>query len=199
MKKTSKALLLVFLCCVFSFIYAVKTKQPLEHESPTGNVYQFSFTTIDGAPMPLSDFNGKVMVIVNTASQCGFTGQYTDLQKIYEEYKTQDFVVIGVPCNQFANQEPDSEETIAKFVLKNYGVTFPLTSKADVKGRNIHPFFEWATAQEKRGVLSPKARWNFHKLIIDRKGRLVSSFASQVNPSSAKMRAEVERLLKDTP
>ena len=160
------------------------------------SAYKFEFQTIDGKPMPLSKFNGKVLVVVNTASQCGFTGQYRDLQAIYDDYKERGLVVIGVPCNQFASQEPAPEETIAEFVSKQYGITFPLTSKVNVKGQNIHPFFKWATNQKKGGILFSKPRWNFHKFLVDRQGNLAASFGSQVNPSSQKMRNEIERLLK---
>ncbi|MEM8833815.1 MAG: glutathione peroxidase [Pseudomonadota bacterium] len=185
-------LLLLALISVVSFSNA-----QAETISSEKNAYQFNFTSIDGAPMPLSDCRGQVIVAVNTASQCGFTGQYTDLQQIYEEYKEQGLVVIGMPCNQFARQEPDSEQTIAKFVSDEYGVTFPLTSKVNVKGSNIHPFFEWVTGDHKGEVKSSKPNWNFHKFIIDRNGQLAASFGSRVKPTSKKMRSEIERLLNE--
>ena len=162
----------------------------------TPNAHSFAFKSIDGEDMPLSDFSGKVLLIVNTASQCGFTKQYTDLQALYEDYKDAGLVVIGVPCNDFGKQEPGQLETIKDFTKSQFGVTFPLTQKYSVKGDDIHPFFEWAGEQKKGGFLQSSPKWNFHKFLIDQDGDLVKSFGSQVNPSSPKIREEIERLLK---
>ena len=159
------------------------------------NAHAFSFISIDGAPMPLADYKGGVVLIVNTASQCGFTGQYKDLQMIYEEYREQGLTVIGVPCNQFGSQEPDPESSIADFVSQQFGITFPLTSKVSVKGSDSHPFFDWASGQKKGGFLFSSPKWNFHKFLIDQDGNLVGSFGSQVNPASDTIRSEIERLL----
>lgn len=157
--------------------------------------YQFSFTSIDGAPMPLANFKGQVMLIVNTASQCGFTKQYEGLQDLHEKYQDQGFTVIGVPCNNFGNQEPSSTEHIKEFIKNQYGVTFPMTEKYDVSGDDIHPFFEWAIEQDKGGLLFSKPRWNFHKYLIDRKGQVVKSFGSSVEPMSDRITSEIEKLL----
>ena len=161
------------------------------------NAFQFEFTSIDGKPMPLSVFRGKVTLIVNTASQCGFTKQYTDLQELYETYQEQGFTVIGVPCNDFGKQEPDDLEAIKDFTSNQFGITFPLTQKYSVKGSDAHPFFAWASSQRKGTFLQSSPKWNFHKFLIDQNGNLVKSFGSQVNPSSDKVHKAIEELLKD--
>ncbi len=160
--------------------------------------YQFTFTDIDGAAMPLSQFKGKVILIINTASQCGFTDQYKDMQNLHEAYKDRGLVVIGVPCNQFGKQEPGSEQIISDFVEKQYGVTFPMTSKVAVKGKDAHPFFTWAASKKKGGLIFSSPKWNFHKYLIGPDGTLIKSYGSQVKPSSPKIVDEIERLLKIT-
>jgi glutathione peroxidase len=164
-------------------------------EQTLAGAYQFSFVSIDGKPMPLSDFKGKVMLIVNTASQCGFTKQYEDLQHLHKIYKEDGLVVIGVPCNNFGGQEPGDANTIKDFIETTYGVTFPMTQKYDVKGENIHPFFEWATSQKKGGLIFSSPKWNFHKFLIGRDGQLYKSYGSQVSPTSEQMKQDIESLL----
>lgn len=161
------------------------------------NAYQFEFTSIDGKPMPLRDFEGKTLLVVNTASQCGFTKQYKDLQALYEMYKNRGLVVIGVPCNDFGNQEPGDEGVIKDFTTNKFGVTFPMTQKYSVKGSDAHPFFTWASAQKKGAFLQSSPKWNFHKFLVGPDGDLKKSFGSQVSPSSNKMRTEIEKLLAD--
>lgn len=177
--------------------YALSLDQMEEYQMSKAGAYMFSFTSIDGEPMPLSGFAGQVVLIVNTASQCGFTKQYKDLQALYERYKDRGLVVIGVPCNQFGGQEPGSESTIKDFTQKQFGVTFPLTSKADVSGKNAHPFFTWASDQKKGAFLQSSPKWNFHKFLIDRQGQLVKSFGSYVDPDSSEIITEIEKLLAD--
>lgn len=157
--------------------------------------HQFSFTSIDGEPMSLADFKGQVVMVVNTASQCGFTKQYKDLQALYETYKDRGFSIIGVPCNNFGGQEPGAEETIKDFARNKFGVTFPLTAKADVNGANAHPFFTWASSQKKGGVIFSTPRWNFHKFLLDQNGQLVKSFGSQTGPLSRSITSEIDKLL----
>lgn len=159
--------------------------------------YLYSFTSIDGAPMPLSSYAGQVMLIVNTASQCGFTKQYEDLQALYARYKDRGFVVIGVPCNQFGKQEPGSEAVIKDFAQKQFGVTFPLTAKTEVSGAKAHPFFAWASAEKKGAFLQSSPKWNFHKFLIDRKGQLVKSYGSHINPDDDAIISEIEKLLDE--
>lgn len=160
------------------------------------NAHQFSFISIDGDDMPLSNFKGKAVLVVNTASKCGFTDQYKDLQTLYESYQDQGLVVIGVPCNDFASQEPGSLEVIQDFTKNQFGVTFPLTQKYSVKGEDAHPFFVWASEEKKGGFLQNAPKWNFHKFLIDKNGDLVKSFGSHINPMSQSIRGEIEKLLK---
>lgn len=160
--------------------------------SSADNAYQFSFTGIDGAPMPLSAYAGRAILIVNTASQCGFTGQYKGLEALYQTYKDRGLTVIGVPCNDFGGQEPGSLEDIKAFTEKQYGVTFPLTQKYDVKGENIHPFYTWAAKQETDALFFTKPRWNFHKYLIAPDGHLAGSFGSNVEPDSKELITAIE-------
>ena len=157
--------------------------------------YQFSFESITGGVLPLSDFKGQIFMVVNTASQCGFTKQYEDLQKIYDDYSDQGFSVIGVPCNDFGNQEPGDEDIIKGFVKDQFGVTFPMTNKVSVKGDNAHPFFKWASNQKKGSFLQSSPKWNFHKFLIDRDGQVFKSYGSHVSPTSEKVRQDIEALL----
>ncbi len=158
-----------------------------------GSAYDFSFKTLMGQePLPLSNFKGKVVMIVNTASECGFTPQYEGLQTLYDAYKDKGFVVIGVPSNDFGGQEPGSNETIAEFCKLNYGVTFPMASKEVVSGKDAHPFYLWA--KEKLGFgTAPK--WNFHKYLIDQNGALVDYYNSTTAPDADKVKKRVEELL----
>jgi len=143
-------------------------------------------------PLPLKEFEGKVLLVVNTASNCGFTKQYDGLEKLYNTYKDQGLVVIGVPSNDFGQQEPGSNEEIAKFCKFNYGVTFPMTSKEIVSGDNAHPFYIWAKKTLGFGT-APK--WNFHKYLVDRHGRLVDYFNSTTTPDSGSIKQAIEKAL----
>jgi glutathione peroxidase len=147
------------------------------------SIYDIEVTTIDGEVVKLEKFKGKKLLIVNTASKCGYTPQYEELEKLYEKYKDQ-LVVLGFPCNQFGGQEPGSEKEIKAFCTKNYGVTFPMFSKIDVKGENQHPLYRWLTNKELNGVESSKVKWNFHKYLIDENGNYIAHFPSSVNPMS---------------
>ncbi len=156
--------------------------------------YDFSFEPLIGdEPIALSQFKGKVLLIVNTASKCGFTGQYAGLEKLYETYKDRGLVVIGVPSNDFGQQEPGTNDEIAHFCKLNYGVSFPITDKEDVIGDHAHPFYIWA--KKTFGVLGvPK--WNFHKYLIDRQGHLVDYFYSTTGPDNGRLIKAIEKLLK---
>ncbi len=146
------------------------------------SVYAFSAKTIQGEEKSLGDFAGKVLLIVNTASKCGFTPQYAGLEKLYQQQQKAGLEILGFPCNQFGEQEPGRAEEILSFCQKNYGVTFPLFAKIDVNGRYAHPLFEFLKA-EAPGVLGSKAiKWNFTKFLVDRKGRVVSRFAPKDKP-----------------
>ncbi len=159
-----------------------------------GSAYDYSFTTLmDEKPLPLSQFKGKVLLIVNTASKCGFTKQYEGLQKLYDKYKDKGLVVIGVPSNDFGKQESGSAEEIATFCKLNYGVTFPMTSKQQVSGDNPHPFYKWASQALGLGT-SPK--WNFHKYVINKNGKLVEYFNSNTTPDADSIVNLIEKLLE---
>lgn len=155
--------------------------------------YDFSFTSIEGEPLPLTKYKGKVVLVVNTASLCGFTDQYKALQSVWERYQSEGFVLLGVPSNDFGSQEPGSEKEIKQFCELNYGIDFPMTTKVSVKGKQAHPFYEWA-AQE-MGTLA-KPRWNFHKYLIGPNGRLVEWFSSPTKPTSKRMMHAIETQLK---
>ncbi len=157
------------------------------------SIYQFSAKSIDGKEVSLQQFAGNVLLIVNTASKCGFTPQYKELQQLYEKYHERGFFVLGFPCNQFGNQEPGSEEEISEFCELNYGVTFPMFAKIDVNGNNAHPLFTYLKEQAP-GILGSKAiKWNFTKFLVDRKGRVVNRFASNVSPLA--LQDKIEELL----
>lgn len=159
------------------------------------NASVYSFHTLKNhEALPLSSFLGKVLVIVNTASKCGFTSQYAALETLYEKYKDKGLVVLGVPSNDFGGQEPGSEEEIAQFCQINYGVSFPLTSKEIVSGQNAHPFFLWAKQKLGFGT-APK--WNFHKYLINRRGELINYFYPITAPDSARFIKAIEKALKD--
>jgi glutathione peroxidase len=158
----------------------------------TPNAYSFSFVSIDGKPMPMSEFKGKTVLVVNTASQCGFTPQYTQLEAIYQKYKDKGLVVLGVPSNDFGGQEPGSNAEIKKFCEGNYDVDFPLTTKYDVKGAEAHPFYQWAAATAGDPAV-PK--WNFHKLLIDGNGNLVAEFPTKVKPDAPDVTKAIETSL----
>ena len=149
----------------------------------SSTVYDFSITRIDGEEINLNTFKGKKILFVNVASKCGYTPQYEGLQKLYEQNKEK-LVIIGLPCNQFMHQEPGTNKEIKSFCTKNYGVTFPITEKVNVKGDEIHPLYSWLTRKELNGVEESKVKWNFQKYLIDEEGKLVQVFGSKVEPLS---------------
>lgn len=144
-------------------------------------IYDFTVKDIQGNDLSLEKFKGKVMLIVNTASNCGFTKQYDGLQKLYEKYKDQGFVILGFPCNQFGKQEPGDEKEIANFCTDTFNVTFPMMSKIEVNGENAHPLYKFLK-KEKGGVLGDEIKWNFTKFLVDKEGNLVDRFAPQKTP-----------------
>lgn len=180
------------------------------------SIYDLSAVNIDGDEVSLGDYRGKVLVIVNTASRCGFTPQYSDLQKLYEKYNLRGFEVLGFPCNQFAEQEPGNRADIKSFCLINYGVSFPLFEKVDVKGANAHPIFKYLTSNTRfkgfdqsnsqgrllhtflnemypESLIGDSIKWNFTKFLIDRNRNIVERFESPVDPFD--MERDIEKLL----
>ena len=157
------------------------------------SVYEFSGKTITGEDKPIADYKGQVLLIVNTASKCGFTPQFKGLESLYEKYKDKGLMVLGFPCNQFLNQDPGSDAEISEFCELNYGVTFPMFAKIDVNGDNAHPLFRHLTAAAP-GLLGSKAvKWNFTKFLVDRQGNVVSRYAPATKPED--MAADIEKLL----
>jgi glutathione peroxidase len=156
-------------------------------------VYQFEAKKITGENVSLNEYDGNVLLIVNTASKCGFTPQYKELQQLYENYHDKGFEILGFPCNQFMNQEPGDESEIQSFCKVNYGVTFPMFAKVDVKGKNAHPLFVYLT-ENAPGVMGTKGiKWNFTKFLVDRTGHVVSRYGPSTNPSE--IAGDIEKLL----
>ncbi len=151
--------------------------------SQTSGFYDFKVKTLEGADFDFASLKGKKVMIVNTASKCGFTPQYKDLEELYEQYGDK-LVIIGFPANNFANQEPGSASEIRQFCDSKYGVTFPMMEKISVKGRDMHPVYQWLTSKEKNGVMDSEVRWNFQKYLIDENGRLVDVHYSKEKPGS---------------
>jgi glutathione peroxidase len=146
------------------------------------SIYDFSAILINGKEIQFSEFKGKVLLIVNTASKCGFTPQFEGLEKLYSKYLDKGFSVLGFPCNQFNSQDPDTDENIMSFCSLNYGVTFPMYSKIDVNGKKQHPLFKFL--KEKRsGFLSGTIKWNFTKFLVDREGNVVNRFGPSTEPA----------------
>ena len=156
------------------------------------NAHDFSFTSIEGAPLPLATYRGKAVLVVNTASFCGFTKQYADLQSLWEKYRDRGLVVLGVPSNDFGGQEPGSEAEIKEFCEVNFDIDFPLTAKVRVKGDDAHPFYAWAA---KELGFSAKPRWNFHKYLVAPDGRLADWFSTATSPNAERVLRAVEQVL----
>ena len=154
--------------------------------------YDFEFKDLDGSSLNLSDYKGKVIVVVNVASQCGFTNQYEDMQKVWEQYQDRGVVMLGVPSNDFGNQEPGNNKEIKNFCEAKFGISFPMTEKISVKGPNAHPFYQWAKKNHGKSAI-PK--WNFHKIIIDRSGKINKTFSSMTNPTSRKFISTLEKII----
>jgi glutathione peroxidase len=156
-------------------------------------IYEFQVKQIDGTMAALGDYRGKAMLIVNVASQCGFTPQYKGLEELYRKYRDKDFVVLGFPCNQFGHQEPGTEQEIKGFCEVSYGVTFPMFAKIDVNGKNAHPLYQYLKSEEKGFLGTEFIKWNFTKFLVDKQGNVVKRFAPKEEPSA--LAAEVEKIL----
>ena len=154
--------------------------------------YDFNFNGLEGSPINLSEYKNKVIVVVNVASQCGFTNQYEDMQKIWEKYQNKGIIMLGIPSNDFGNQEPGSSKEIKNFCEAKFGITFPMTEKVSVKGENADPFYKWAKKNHGKSAI-PK--WNFHKIIIGKNGKIAETFTSITNPSSKKFISAIEKAL----
>ena len=176
-----KILIILFMFSFFSKVTA----------ETNGTAYDFEFNSIDGDLIKLSQYKDKVIVVVNVASRCGYTPQYEDLQRLWSEYKSKNLVVLGIPTNNF-RQEPGNNKEIKDFCETNFGITFPMTEKTNVIGGNSHPFYKWARKDYGIGAI-PK--WNFHKIIIGKDGKVAETFSSITKPSSIKFIKVIEDLI----
>ena len=158
----------------------------------TKTFFDFKINSINGEELDLSSFKGKTILLVNVASKCGFTNQYDDLQNLYDNFKDKGLIVIGIPTNQFGGQEPGSEKEIKNFCETNFNITFPMTSKYEVKGANAHPIYIWAKDTFGKSTV-PK--WNFHKILINKDGKIEDTFASFTGPLSNKVVKKIEQIL----
>lgn len=159
-------------------------------------IYDFTVRSIDGKEIKLKSYKGKVLLIVNTASKCGFTKQYDGLQELYTKYENEGLVVLGFPANNFMNQEPGSNEDIQNFCRLNFGVTFPMFEKISVAGKDIHPLYEYLTNKKTNPKYSGKISWNFNKFLISRDGNVINRFSSPTQPMDKKLVSAIEKALK---
>ena len=172
---------LAVVSALFAAKAALSKKQehnPMQSEKTAGKIYEFEMKTIDGKPKKLSDYKGHPLLIVNTASQCGYTPQYAGLQELWTRYRDRGLLIVGVPSNDFGGQEPGGVAEITETANKEYGVTFPLAAKAEIVGPNAHPFYKWAASE--RPLETPK--WNFHKYLVGRDGHIAAVFPTAVEP-----------------
>jgi len=181
----NKKIVIYLIIIMFSFLNKTMSEN-------SKNFYDFKINSINGEELNLSSFKGKTILLVNVASKCGFTKQYDDLQKLYDDYKERGLVVIGIPSNQFGSQEPGSEAEIKNFCETNFNINFPMTSKYEVKGDNAHPIYIWA--KETYGK-STVPKWNFHKILINKNGKVEDTFVSFTGPLSNKIIKKLEKIL----
>ena len=174
-------------------LFSVYSSMAQENKS-YGSFYQFKANSLQGKEISMKEYAGKVILVVNTASKCGFTPQYEGLEKLYKEYKDKGLVILGFPCNQFANQEPGSAEEISKFCTLNYGVNFPLFMKIDVNGNKADPIYKYLKVALP-GTLGNDIKWNFTKFLLDRKGKPVKRYGSVVKPED--ITKDIEKLLAE--
>ena len=154
--------------------------------------YDFTAKKMNGIEVKMDEYKGKVLLVVNTASKCGFTPQLAELEQMYKDYKDKGFEILGFPCNQFANQDPGSNKEISDFCLINYGVTFTMFEKIDVNGSNTHPIYKYLKEQEK-GLLTKDIKWNFTKFLIDKEGNVIKRYSPATSP--LKIKTDIEKLL----
>ena len=187
MSKLSGGLVTSVLCLITAVLPA-----QAEGSMSTKNVHSFTLRTIDGEPKSLADYKGKALLVVNTASRCGFTGQYKSLEELYGRYKDRGFEVLAFPANDFLNQEPGTDAEIKEFCSLKYRTTFPVFSKISVKGKNADPLYVWLTTES--GHNGP-IKWNFNKFLVDPAGNVVARYDSQTDPLSSNLIADLERSL----
>ena len=177
------------------FITAQKSLYSIDMANMQSKFYSFTMTDIDGNPVSLSQYQGEVILVVNVASKCGFTKQYPDLQKLYDKYKNQGFVILGFPANNFLRQEPGTDSEIKNFCTTKFNITFPMFSKISVKGKRIHPLYQYLTTPEENGEFGKSITWNFNKFLIGRDGKTLGYFGSKVKPLDPQITDAVEKAL----
>jgi len=175
--------ILILIIVALITIYAFNKSKTHQEMLPSLYDYKFSINDLNGNPIDFSQFKGKKLFLVNVASECGFTPQYKELQQLHETYGDK-VTVIGLPCNQFGNQEPGTPQQIEEFCSLNYGVTFLMSEKIDVKGENIHPLYKWLTDKELNGYKSSTVKWNFQKYLLDENGKMIDFYYSITKPMS---------------
>ncbi len=178
---------------------AATTAASTTKEGAMNTIHQFTMKGIDGKDVALADYKGKVLVVVNVASKCGFTSQYDGLEKLYEKYKERGVVVLGFPANNFMGQEPGTDAEIAQFCSTKFGVSFPMFSKISVKGDDIHPLYQYLTGKATAGEFAGDISWNFNKFVIGRDGRIVARFGSRTKPDAAELVAAIDKALAEKP
>jgi len=164
--------------------------------TPSQSIHQFTMTSIEGKEVKLSDYKGKVLLIVNVASKCGLTPQYEDLEKLYYSKKDKGLVILGFPANNFLSQEPGTDAEIKEFCTKNYGVSFPMFSKISVKGKNQHELYQFLTQKNKNGVIDSEVSWNFQKYLLDKNGYLVTYFSPNTKVTEANVLSAIDNLMR---
>ena len=187
----------LLLVLVLIFIYSMPVR--VSGGKPGGNILNFSLELSDGTIKPLNDFRGQVLILVNVASKCGFTGQYEDLQKLQKKYEDKGFSVLAFPANNFLGQEPGTNSEIVTFCRTSYGVTFPVFAKISVAGSDIHPLYAHLTGESTNPGYSGAISWNFNKFIINRKGEVIARFGSRTSPSDEEFISVIEKALLETP
>lgn len=185
---------LALTCCVL--IFAITTMTAAADKSDGHPIYGQTMKSLDGKPVDLAKYRGKVLLIVNTASECGATPQYAPLQELHEKYAEQGLAVVGFPCNQFGAQEPGSSQDIAQFCQSNYGVSFDMFEKIDVNGSDAAPVYAWLTSEKTGLDDTGKIRWNFEKFLVSKDGRVLKRFRTGVQPDSPEVIAAIEAALK---
>jgi glutathione peroxidase len=170
-----------------------KPAQTAQEQTHAGSFHDFTVTDIDGKEFKMAELKGKKVMVVNVASKCGFTPQYEPLQKLYEKYRNQDFVVIGFPANNFMSQEPGTNEEIKEFCTSTYQVTFPMMAKVSVKGGDIHPVYAWLTQKSLNGMADSDVKWNFQKYMISEEGKLVGMAGTRENPDAERIIRWIEK------
>ena len=194
--------MLTFITLMFSIFSFFGPKEGLlknyelnKVQNSNKNIYQFTMNDIDGKPVSLNEYKGKVVLIVNVASKCGLTPQYEELQSLYDQYKEKGLVILAFPANNFLGLEPASDQEIKEFCNKNYGVSFPVFSKISVKGNDKAPLYKFLTEQSENGVMETSVKWNFQKYLIDREGRFVTFFEPKTHVNEEKVLEAVKQLL----